>query len=278
MKAIGLHVSAAGGLFNAPKNARELGCECFQFFSRSPRGGKTHPILAADADEFRRLAAEYGMRAYIHAPYFINFASSEKRISFGSVSAIREELERGSRLGALYVITHLGSRKDLGEKEAIKQTIERIKGIYADAPEYGTKLLLENSAGAANVVGDKLEELAEIRDGVGRKDIGICLDTCHLYASGYDVSSSEGLLELRKTVSRLFPKGALKLVHANDSKFTLGGKKDRHADIGDGFIGREGFAKIAKEELFKDVDFVLETPGEDARRKKDVALMKKMRG
>lgn len=274
---IGAHISAKGDLINAPKIARELGCEVFQFFSRSPRGGAAREITQETAEEFRNDCQEFGMESYIHAPYYINFASSNNRISFGSVSAIQEELRRGTLLGVKYVMTHLGSAKDLGEQKAISQAVERIKSIYEIEENWSTKLLLEISAGATNIIGDNFAELTEIMERVDRKDIGICLDTCHLFASGYDIRTTEKINETMGEFKKYMPVNKIKLVHANDSKANLGEHKDRHADIGDGFLGTETFRNLLADPVFGKLDFILETPGDEKRRKKDIELLKSLR-
>ncbi len=276
---IGLHVSGAGGLENAPRRAKALGCECFQFFSRSPRGGRATPITETTAKAFRAACTRHGLPAYIHAPYYINFASSNNRISFGSVSAIREELQRGTTLGATYVMTHLGSASDLGESAALKQVVERLKALF-DPKKIGrvtTKLLLEISAGAGGIIGDTFEHLAVILRGLKRPDVGICLDTCHLFASGYDIRTPEAIRRTMQQFERLLPLSRFKLVHANDSAFGLGEHKDRHTDIGDGQLGVDTFRHLLIHPAFQGRDFVLETPGSDRRRKKDVALLRKLR-
>lgn len=276
---VGVHVSGAGGLENAPVRAKELGCECFQFFSRSPRGGSASPIADATARAFRAACRQYGFTAYIHAPYFINFASSNNRISFGSVSAVREELQRGTLLGAKYVMTHLGSASDLGETAALKQVAERITAIFE--PEkigrVSTRLLLEISAGAGGIVGDTFEHLGYLLKHIERRDVGICLDTCHLFASGYDIRTPETIMQMMRQFAKHVPLSAFKLVHANDSKFGLGEHKDRHTDIGDGTLGVDAFRHLLHHTKFQGRNFVLETPGSEQRRKKDVALLKRLR-
>jgi len=279
MSRIGLHVSAAGGLENAPKRAQELGCECFQFFSRSPRGGGTSPISEATARSFRTLSTHYGFESYIHAPYYVNFASSNSRVSFGSVSAIREELQRGTLLGAKYVMTHLGSSSDLGETAALKQVVERLAAIF-DPKKLGratTKLLIEISAGAGGIIGDTFAELSYLLKHLKRRDVGVCLDTCHLFASGYDLRTLAAIAVTMRGFRKHLPITAFKLLHANDSRFALGEHKDRHTDIGDGHLGIDTFRHLLAYPDFRKVNFVLETPGADARRKKDVALLKKLR-
>lgn len=282
---IGLHVSAAGGLENAPERAAALGCECFQFFSRSPRGGGARPITQATARAFRDASRKHALESYIHAPYFINFASSNHRISFGSVSAVREELERGTLLGVKYVMTHLGSALDLGEGSAVKQVVERVRAIFdprkspsgSRGKPFTTELLVEISAGAGNIIGDTFEEIAAIVKGVGRSDVGICLDTCHLFASGYDIRTPETLTETLRQFKKHLPLSRFKLLHANDSTHGLGERKDRHADIGDGALGVDTFRHLLNHPDFQGRNFILETPGSEQRRKKDVALLKKLR-
>jgi len=276
MTKIGAHVSAAGSIDLAPDNAKNLDCEVFQFFSRSPRGGGAKPISEEIAKSFRKKSDDYGMESYIHAPYYINFASQNNRISFGSVSAIQEELRRGTALGVKYVMTHLGSEKDLGEEKAIKQVIERVQAIFEKEEKWTTKLLLENSAGATGVVGDKFEELGNIINALDT-EVGVCLDTCHLFASGYDIRDEKGITDSLREFKKYLPLEKIKLVHANDSKFGLNEHKDRHADIDDGDLGLETFKNLLANKTFQKINFILETPGGEERQKKDIAILKKLR-
>lgn len=277
---IGLHVSAALGLEHVPKRAQALGCECFQFFSRSPRGGGARPIPPETAKAFRDASRKLHLESYIHAPYVINFASSNNRISFGSVSAVREELARGTLLGVKYVMTHLGSTSDLGERTALKQVVERVKVIFDPKKLHRptTQLLIEISAGAGGIIGDTFEELSAIVKGVGRDSLGVCLDTCHLFASGYDLRTPEAIAETMRAFKKHLPLSTFKLLHVNDSVHGLGEHRDRHADIGDGQLGTDTFRHLLEHPDVRGRNFVLETPGEDVRRKKDVALLKKLRG
>ncbi|TSC72105.1 MAG: deoxyribonuclease IV [Parcubacteria group bacterium Gr01-1014_38] len=277
---IGLHISGAGGLADAPLRAKALGCECFQFFSRSPRGGGAPPISAETAKLFRSRCKTWKLESYIHAPYYINFASSNNRVSFGSVSAVREELERGTLLGATYVMTHLGSASDLGENAALRQAIDRITAIFdpKKGGPYATQLLIEISAGAGGIIGDTFEHLAFILKGVGRPDLGICLDTCHLFASGYDLRTPTAISATMRAFKKHIPLSRFQLVHANDSARDFGEHKDRHTDIGDGRLGVDTFRFLLRHRDFRGRNFVLETPGADARRRNDVALLKKLRG
>lgn len=282
---VGLHVSAAGGAENAPENAKEMGAECFQFFSRSPRGGPAPKISLSQAKLFRDRCEEYGFESYIHTPYYINFASKNPKIYNGSIAVVREELERGSQLGVKYVMTHMGSAKDhvqdgddltVTAPSAIKQAIEGLRMIFEGKPKFTTKLLLEISAGAGAVLGDSFEELAALLHGLGRDDVHVCLDTCHLFASGYDLRTKEAINTTMKEFRKHLGMGNLKLVHVNDSINDFESHKDRHEHIGKGFIGEKGFTALLAHPDFQKVNFILETK-HDALIKKDLEFLKKHR-
>src|SRR3989344_5865672 len=192
MQRIGCHVSIAGGITNAPKRAADLGCEVFQMFTRSPQGGPAPKLTSEVVEQFKsEMKANNQKDCYIHAPYYINFASANKSVRDASVKIVREELERGSQIGAKYVMFHPGSAKDMDRADALKITAEGVAKVlegYAGT----TELLLEISAGAGNVIGDTFDELGYIIDNCGHKNIGICLDTAHMFASGYDIKTQAG--------------------------------------------------------------------------------------
>jgi deoxyribonuclease-4 len=281
---IGLHVSAAGGVENAPENAKAMGAECFQFFSRSPRGGNAAPISDESAKLFRERSEAYGFESYIHTPYYINFASKNPKIFHGSSNAVREELQRGTKLGVKYVVTHMGSAKDhITDKKstevpqsAITQAIEGLKKIFDTDEQFTTQLLLEISAGAGAVLGDSFEELAQLLDGLGRDDVHICLDTCHMFASGYDLRTKETIEETMKQFRNVLGADKLKLVHLNDSKTEFNGHKDRHEHIGMGEIGKKGLGELMNHPDFAHVNFILETQ-HDEFIQKDLEFLKKNR-
>ncbi len=293
---VGLHVSAAGGVENAPENAKEFGAEVFQFFSRSPRGGGAPKISDEQAKLFRDRCEAYDFESYIHTPYYINFASKNKRIYHGSINVVREELERGSLLGVKYVVTHMGSAREWVQdksstetpKEALEQVVKGLREIFGMRPhsalrqaqgeqKFTSKLLLEISAGAGAVIGDTFEELQYLLDGVGRKDVHVCLDTCHLFASGYDLRTKEAIHETMKAFRKEVGISELKLVHVNDSKADLAGRTDRHEHLGQGKIGSTGFKELLKHPDFQKVNFILETK-HDTLIRKDLEFLKSHRG
>lgn len=286
----GLHISIVGGVENAPLRAKEAGCECFQIFSRSPHGGSVRKIDATVADAFKENLAKGEARDfYIHSPYYINFASGSNRIYYGSISAIRSELEVADLLGANAVVTHLGSAKDLGEKEAKQKLIAGLAKVFEvpssakDAkPKYSkfkAKLLLEITAGSGNIMGDTFEEIAyfikETEKVVGKNTLGVCFDTAHAFASGYDLRTPEAVKKTFTKFDKIVGLDRIELIHLNDSAADLDSHIDRHANIGEGKIGIEGIAAILSELKSMELNFVLETP--PARSDKDLEIVKEMR-
>ncbi len=281
---IGAHVSAAGGVFNAPKNAHNIGCECFQMFTRSPRGGNAPELTVEIVDKFKDDLKKYKIgNVYVHAPYFINFASARAKVVNGSVEILRQELERSSKLGVRALMTHLGSAKDVGKPKAIKMTIDGIKKVLKGY-KGSTQFLLENAAGAGAVIGDSFEELAEIIKGVesikvNKGKVGVCLDTCHAFASGYDIRDKKSWDKTLRIFDKTIGLDRLVVIHANDSNNDFNTRKDRHENIGKGFIGRKSFEVLVSYKKLQKVDVILETPWVEGEKtiKKDIGLMKKMR-
>ena len=270
---IGCHVSIAGGIDQSPKRAADLGCECFQIFTRSPQGGKAPELTEELIKNFKILNTKYSiLNTYIHTPYYINFASANNRIRFGSSSVVREELERGKIIGAKYVLTHLGSAKEMDEKQAQAKVIEMLKKTLVGFTGE-TKLLLENSAGAGKIIGDDLRELLEIIKAVDHPSlVGICLDTQHSFASGYDWRDFKKTL---KIIDEEIGLDKIKLFHVNDSLTDFNSKRDRHAHIGKGQIGLEAFRNIVTFAKKKDIDLILETEHDEV--KKDIEILKSFR-
>ena len=277
---IGTHVSIAKGIWNAPGNAAKVGAEVFQIFSRSPHGGPVNPITPLAQDQFNSEMKKHGFDTfYIHAPYFINFASVKGNIYYGSISVIRQELERGTLLGCKALMTHLGSFGELSDEEGIEREVKAIAKVM-DGYEGTTQLLLEISAGAGRVVGDTFEELAWIMDDKRLKkyNIGVCLDSCHLFQSCYDLRTKKDVDEMMKKFNKVIGFERLVLMHANDSKAEYGKHLDRHENIGEGKIGIEGFKAMLSHKILGKLDWILETPKDDPKDDpKNITLMKKLR-
>jgi deoxyribonuclease-4 len=275
---IGCHVSIAGGLWNAPKNAHDLKCEVFQIFTRSPHGGPLPPITPEAIEKFQEAMKQYGYDEFvIHCPYFTNFGSVNPRIYHGSISVVRQELDRGSLIGAKYVMFHPGSIKD-NEKDGLKQVRDGIKKVL-DGYKGSTLLLIENTAGAGAVVGDTFEELAYLmkpilkHKGFG----GICYDTQHGFGSGYDIRTPKAVAETFKQFDKLIGLKWLKMFQVNDSKPELGSHKDRHDHIGEGQIGKAGFAALLKFLKTKKLDIPLILETEHDKVEADIKTLKSLR-
>ena len=271
----GAHVSIAGGIENAPLRARQLGCECFQMFTRSPRGGRPPELDDRLLEAFFLNCSEVSISDYyVHTPYFINLASGKEDLREKSVGLVREELERSSALGVKYIMTHIGSAKGLQREAAIDNVVDsilRILGSYGGT----TQLLLENTAGQGHTIGASFEEISLILQSVAHGGLGVCIDTAHMFASGYDIRTREGVEELVEGLDAAFAPGTVKLVHANDSKAEFNSSKDRHEHVGEGKIGIDCFRAMIGNPFFENLDMIVEMPPPEVSR--DVELLKKLR-
>ncbi len=271
---VGCHVSIAGGVDKAPERAREMGCDVMQIFTRSPQGGKSPELTPEVIREFKLKTTNYKLKTvYVHTPYYINLASANNRVRYGSIRAIREELERASALGAKYVMTHLGSAKELGEKEAFAKTVEGLEKVL-DGYDGSAELLIENSAGAGKIIGADFEEIGKILNEVKSASgglAGICLDTQHSFASGYDWKND--FAKNMKILDKHIGIENVKLIHANDSLTEPGSRKDRHAHIGEGKIGVEAFKKFVQFAKKNKIDMIVETAAPGVL--KDMEILKK---
>jgi deoxyribonuclease-4 len=274
---IGAHVSIAGGIDQAPVRAAAEGLETFQCFSRSPQGGAAAALTDELVASFQRNMQIGGFTSFvIHAPYYINTASTEQRILASSIRILQEELQRGSVLGASYVMYHPGSHKGRTREEGLTTARDSLMKIL-DGYTGSCKLLVEISAGAGDVLGDTFEEVGEIiRDARNAPGFGgICFDTCHAFASGYDFSTPEKARDVLKRFDDTIGLSWLKLSHVNDSKTPLGGHKDRHEHLGIGHIGNNGLAALLETPAFQSIAWILETEPEG--RADDIKTLKKLR-
>ena len=244
---IGIHASIAGNYLNALQSARKLGCNALQIFSASPRmwHGGTARIPEADAAAFRARRAELGLGPLvIHANYLINLAAVQPMLQTRSIQAFQDELIRGVALGADFVVVHPGSRGDASPEMAVRTVIESVKQASKRVPLGSLRILIENTAGMGSAVASRLEELAEILAGLNSVPVAVCLDTAHLFAAGYDIKSETGLTSTIDLIDSTIGLDRVPVFHANDSKIPLGGRVDRHENIGEGKIGSEAFHRI----------------------------------
>lgn len=244
---IGIHTSIAGSYLNALESARKLGCNALQIFSASPRmwqGGSAR-IPEVDAAAFRARRAELGLGPLvIHANYLINLAAVQPMLQTRSIQAFHDEIVRALSLGADFLVVHPGSRGDATPQQAVRTVIESVKQASKRTSLGSMRILIENTAGMGSAVASRLEELAEILAGLKGVPVAACLDTAHLFAAGYDIKSATGLTSTIDLIDSAVGLDRVPVFHVNDSKIPLGGRVDRHENIGEGKIGDEAFARI----------------------------------
>ncbi len=279
MPRIGAHVSTSGGTDRAIDRALEIGAETIQVFSGAPQAWRRKSYKADEVAEFKRKSAEHDVGpAFIHGLYLVNLASQNPDLLEKSLNALVEEMHAASLIGAKGVIFHLGSHKGAGYDACVDQLIENCIRVLEATPA-DAFLILENSAGMGGAIGSKFAELGRIVRETGSDRAHVCLDTQHAFAAGYDLKTPDGLERALEEFDREIGIQRLAAVHANDSKPPLGGGLDRHENIGEGHIGREGFLNILSSPAFADVPFLLEVPGfeNEGPDKPNVDILKQLR-
>jgi deoxyribonuclease-4 len=276
---IGAHVSPSGGLPKAIQRGVERGCEAIQIFNQSPRMWKPTTYRDEDVAAFRQAMAESPIDAVlIHAVYLLNCASDDKDIRAKSLASLTHSLRVGQAIGAGAVVLHPGSAKQGHVGEAIARAGKTIAAALGDSE--GCELHLENTAGAGGTLGRSFEELAALIDAAGAdKRLGVCLDSCHLLASGYDIRTPAGMGSVLRECSRELGRKAVRSLHLNDSQTPLGSNRDRHANVGAGELGRKGCAAFLSAPSLQKLPCILETPGENREgpSRKEVSLAKRLR-
>ena len=272
-KRIGVHVGTAGGTWTAVERAVAAGANTFQIFSSSPRQWRAAAVKPEDANKMRELRAKHDVGPVaIHASYLINLCSQTESVRVNGVAAFRGEVERALALGAEYLVLHPGSWKGLTREEGLRLAAESIEkaidGVAWQGKDF--KILIENTAGAEFSLGGKLEQVAELVERLKTcAPVGVCLDTCHVHVSGYDIVSPDGYTETMLLVRDTVGFDDVKVWHCNDAKAAMGSKLDRHEHIGEGTIGAEVFRRLLHDERFAHAAFIAETPvdapGDEAR-------------
>ena len=269
---IGVHVAVGDGYEHAVSYAKHLGCTAIQIFSSNPRTYRVSPINEPAQRAFAELRKAVGIqRCVIHTPYLINLASEEERISQGSQRLLAHDLETAAVGGIDYVNTHLGSYGKRDRKEGFTAIVRALSAVVASIRP-GVTLVLENSAGAGALAGGTLDELAQFVKAVDHPQLGICLDTAHAWAAGYDLHADPKAF-IDEAAEKL---GIHRIVmfHFNDTQIPLGGNKDRHWHIGEGNIGREAFAYLLHRSDLKHKTAILETPGDEADDARNMATLR----
>ena len=262
---VGVHVSIAGSLDLAVDRAKDEGCDVFQMFSRNPRGWGFKPLTDDDCTLFRKKIATTGLIPVDHMPYLPNLASPKIEIWDKSVQTLQVELDRCGRLEIPYLVTHLGHHLGDGIAGGRERVIKAVN-MALEASDTKVMLLLENTAGEKNSLGSSFEHIQGIIGGIERSNrIGICFDTCHAFAAGYELRTETGLAATLAQLDETVGVGRLKVIHANDTKGDLGSGLDRHEHIGMGFIGEDGFRCILHNPVFNRLPLICETPVDDRR-------------
>jgi len=263
---LGVHVSIAGNIREAPERAHKLGCNTMQIFSRNPQQWRDDFLLSGDIAEFRDKRDRFGIKSlFVHIPYLINLASPNPKLYGVSIKAYIEDIREAGLLKADYIVTHMGSHKDTSEKEGIRRFVRALNMIAEKTRNIPVGILLENTAGSGSWIGYKFIHHKEIIAGIKHKEnVGLCLDTAHAYLAGYDISTEEGLEGILNEIDDSVGLELLKLIHLNDAKGKLGSLHDRHEHIGKGGIGLEGMKRIVNHPKLRNLPFILETPKESA--------------
>lgn len=275
MLTIGCHLSASEGFLAMGKTALSIGANTFQFFTRNPRGSKAKAIDPDDAAAFLALAQANGFgRLVAHAPYTINPCSKTERTREFARMTLADDLKRMEYLPGNYYNFHPGSHTEQGMEVGVSQIAETLNAILK--PEQHTTVLLETMSGKGSEVGGRFEELREILDRVAlNTQMGVCMDTCHISDAGYDIAGDiDGVLT---EFDRVIGLERLKAVHINDSMNPLGAHKDRHARIGEGYLGEAAFGRIINHPALRDLPFILETPNDLAGYAREIGRLKKLR-
>jgi len=263
---VGFHVSIAGGISNSVENAKKLGCTAFQIFSRNPRGWAAKPLRQDEVDLFKNNLCASGIEktsVVVHMPYLPNLSGPPGELYERSVKTLTEEMQRCNLLGISYLVLHLGSHMGRGSNSGIDQLVNALTAAANDHSKSANAVvvLLENNVGQKNSVGGTLEELRLILDRLdSSKQFGVCIDTCHLFASGLDLRTKEDVNKTFEKIKETVGLKELKIVHLNDSKGGLGSNLDRHEHIGLGSIGVEGITAFLNHRTIQTLPIIMETP------------------
>lgn len=264
--AFGSHVSASGGVDLAIGRGEDLALESLQLFAKNERQWQAKPLDPAVVERFREEVERTGItKLVVHDSYLINLASPKEDILAKSMAAFADEIHRCDMLGIPYLVTHPGAHTGSGVEAGIARFSQSLNEVFALMPDSSTMVLLETTAGQGTALGRSFEEIAAIIDGVEEKDrVGVCLDTCHIFAAGYDFRTPELYAETMNQFDRTIGLDKLKVIHLNDSKNPLGSNKDRHDHIGDGEIGLEGFRQFVNDQRLAGLPGILETEKDPA--------------
>ena len=264
----GAHMSVAGGLENAFLAGAAVGCDCLQVFVKNQRRWHASPLTAEQIAAFKAAEAETGLKPVVaHASYLLNLASPVRAVRMQSIRAMIDEMQRCEALAITGLIFHPGAHLDGTIEQGIKHVSASLNAVDRACAGFETTILLETTAGQGTALGWRFEQLGRIIEGVSQPGrLGVCLDTCHLFAAGYDFRKAEGYQAMVEELDSAIGLSYVRCIHMNDSKRELGSRVDRHEQIGKGKVGKNGFTHFVNDPRFVNVPMILETPkGKDGR-------------
>ena len=266
MSIIGAHISSAGGLSLSFERAKQINAAGTQIFISPPRQWFQNKHSKEEIQEYKDTQNISGIGPnFIHGTYLINLAAESPDHLQKSIDWLIYAMNTAGEMGSAGVIFHLGSHKGVGFEKVLAQISSALKTIMSSCSNSSSYLILENSAGAGGSIGSKFSELGQILKGVANPRLKICIDTCHAYASNYDLKTKQGIEKTLAEFEEEIGLENLVAFHANDSKFEIGSKKDRHENIGDGFIGVDGFTNLVNHPKLQNIPFILEVPGYEGK-------------
>lgn len=266
MRALGVHLGLGEGDAKALAHAKRLGCTAVQVFTHSPRSFQFKPLDEARLSALRAGWSEVGIGVVVsHCCYLINLGSSDSKAFHGSLAVVRKELEYAAAFGCAYFVLHVGKYTTTDHETGMRQVAKGLNRLADTLSKTGVTLLLETVAGQGTEIGDTFEGLAQLLsmlDPPVREHVGVCVDTCHIFAAGYDIRTPKGAEEVVRKMDAAFGVAAVKVIHVNDSKGDLASRLDRHENLGKGNIGLDGLRAFVTHPKLKDLPLILETPFE----------------
>ncbi|MBI2902728.1 MAG: deoxyribonuclease IV [Candidatus Methylomirabilis oxyfera] len=262
---LGAHMSIAGGVDLAPLRGKEVGCQTMQLFTKSSNQWRARPLPPDEIERYRANLLVTGIAPVVaHDSYLINLASTDSGLHRKSMAGFLEELERAEALGVQYLVTHPGAHMGAGEETGLRQVATSIRELLKQTKSYRVQVVIETAAGQGTSLGHNFEQIAVLLDQIGLPErTGVCLDTCHIFAAGYDIRTPDGYADVIGAFDAAVGIPHLKVIHLNDSKKELGCRVDRHEHIGKGNIGLEAFRCLLADSRLKGIPMILETPKDD---------------
>ena len=262
---LGAHMSIAGGIDLAPMRGQEVGCRTIQLFTKSSNQWRARTLPPDEIARYRANLQAAGIApAVAHDSYLINLASNNPELHQKSMAAFLEELERAEALGIPYLVTHPGAHMGAGEEAGLRQVANSLRKLLKETNGYRVQVVIETTAGQGTSLGHRFEQIAALLDQIGLPErTGVCLDTCHVFAAGYDIRTPDGYAGVLGAFDTVVGISHLKVIHLNDSKKGLGCRIDRHEHIGKGAIGLDAFRSLLTDQRLRGVPMILETPKDD---------------